>query len=51
VTNVIELRRSGNLQVSIDMAKCINGRRKPFRCGLLKRGFHCPDFERIIKVA
>ena len=26
---VIELRRSGNLQVSITMSKCVNGRLKP----------------------
>ncbi len=32
--NVIELRRSGNLQVSINMSKCINGRLKPFRYSL-----------------
>ncbi len=35
VGNVIELRRSGNLQVSITMTKCINGRLKPFRYILL----------------
>ena len=34
-SNVIELRRSGNLQVSITMSKCINGRLKPFRYSLL----------------
>ena len=32
--NVIELRRSGNLQVSITMSKYINGRLKPFRYSL-----------------
>ena len=32
---VIELRRSGKLQVSITMSKCINGRLKPFRYSLM----------------